>query len=174
MTDVRYPVGKFEQPKTFTDNDRQVCLQQIAEAPSRFRTAFKGLTDSQLDTPYRDGGWTVRQVAHHVPDSHMNAYVRCRLALTEQAPAIKPYNEARWAELLDARSAPIEPSLSLLESLHFRWVMLLKSLAPAEFKKPLVHPEHGTIDIDFLVQLYAWHGRHHTAHITSLRQRKGW
>jgi len=174
MADNRYPIGKFERAATISDSRRRECIQQIAEAPSRMRAAVQGLTDDQLDTPYRDGGWTIRQVVHHVPDSHMNAYVRCRLALTEELPAIKPYNEGRWAELHDARTAPIEPSLTLLESLHLRWVDLLKSLRSSDFQRSLQHPEHGVIDLDFLVQLYSWHGRHHTAHITSLRQMKGW
>jgi len=174
MTDNRYPIGKFERTETISDSQRKECIQQISEAPSRIRAAVQGLTEAQINTPYRDGGWTVRQVVHHVPDSHMNAYVRCRLALTEDSPTIKPYNEARWAELHDARTAPIEPSLTLLESLHTRWVDLLKSLRTSDFKRPLQHPEHGIIDLDFLVQLYAWHGRHHAAHITSLRRLKGW
>jgi uncharacterized damage-inducible protein DinB len=133
-----------------------------------------GLSDQQLDTPYRDGGWTVRQVVHHVPDSHMNAYMRIKFALTEDEPAVKAYDEARWAELPDVRDTPVETSLALLENLHGRWVALLRSMSDAEFTRTVRHPEHGLIDVDQLLALYAWHGRHHTGHITSLRARNGW
>jgi len=132
------------------------------------------LSEQQLDTPYRDGGWTVRQVVHHMPDSHMNSYVRLRLALTENEPIIKPYVEHLWADLYDARTAPIAVSLALLEALHQRWVMLLRSLKPADFSRTFRHPENGVRTIDWLLQLYAWHGRHHVAHITSLRERMKW
>ena len=137
------------------------------------RAALAGLSDSQLDTPYRPGGWTVRQVAHHVPDSHMNSYVRFRLALTEDEPVIKPYEESRWAELPDARGMPVEPSLVLLESLHARWVPLLRSLSAAEWKRSFRHPELGPVRLENNAALYAWHGRHHVAHITALRQTNG-
>ncbi len=172
--DPRYPIGKYEQPKGVTPALRQKAIEAIAVTPAKFRAAVKGLDDSQLDTPYREGGWTVRQVVHHVPDSHLNAYVRLRLALTEEQPTIKPYEEGRWAELADAKSAPIEVSLRLLESLHDRWVRLWRSMPAADFAKTLVHPEHGVRSVDWLLFLYAWHGRHHTAHITTLRQQKGW
>ncbi len=172
--DPRYPIGKYEQPKDVTSALRQQAIEAIAVTPAEFRAAVKGLDDSQLDTPYREGGWTVRQVVHHVPDSHLNAYVRLRLALTEEQPTIKPYEEARWAELTDAKSAPVEVSLTLLESLHDRWVRLWRSMSGADFAKTLVHPEHGVRTVDWLLFLYAWHGRHHTAHITTLRQQKGW
>ncbi len=172
--DPRYPIGKYEQPKDVTPALRQQAIEVIAATPAKFRAAVKGLNEAQLDTPYRDGGWTVRQVVHHVPDSHLNAYVRLRLALTEEQPTIKPYEEARWAELADAKSAPIEVSLTLLESLHDRWVRLWRSMSAPDFGKTFVHPEHGVRSVDWLLFLYAWHGRHHTAHITTLRQQKGW
>lgn len=174
MTDQRYPIGKFERLDTITDEQRKTFIKQIAEGPAHLRSAVRGLNEKQIDTPYRDGGWTVRQVVHHVADSHLNAYIRCKLALTEDSPPIKPYNEKLWAELIDARTAAIEPSLVLTESLHHRWIMLLQSLSPNDFGKAMQHPEHGIITIDFLVQLYSWHGRHHAAHITSLRERMGW
>jgi uncharacterized damage-inducible protein DinB len=153
---------------------RSEFIQRIADAPSELKAAVQGLNDKQLDTPYREGGWTVRQVVHHLPDSHMNSYVRFRLALTEDEPTIKPYNEHLWAELSDARTAPITLSLQLLESLHERWVILLRSLKPADFSRTFRHPEHGARDLDWLLQLYAWHGRHHVAHITSVREKLKW
>jgi hypothetical protein len=132
------------------------------------------LTEAQLQTPYRPGGWTVRQVVHHVPDSHMNAYIRFKLALTEDNPTIKPYDEAAWALLADTAHTPIQESLALLDALHRRWVVLLESLAPGDFARRLTHPEHGPVTLEWMLQLYAWHGRHHTAHVTALRQREGW
>jgi hypothetical protein len=172
--DPRYPIGKFEMPANVTPALRQSAIEKIAETPANIRAAVKGLTESQLDTPYRDGGWTVRQVVHHVPDSHVNAYIRLKLALTESAPTIKPYAEEKWAELSDSRSTPIEISLVLLESLHLRWVNLLRVLKPEDFARKLIHPDHGERNIDWLVFVYAWHGPHHTAHITELRKAKGW
>jgi uncharacterized damage-inducible protein DinB len=175
MTDLRYPIGKFFYDGEMSPRRRAECVDRIAAAPERLRAAVAGLTVAQLDTPYRDGGWTVRQVVHHVPDSHMNAYTRLRLALTETSPTIRPYEEARWAELPDARSAPIEISLSLLEALHHRWVALLRQLGPAEGARTFLHPEHNRLfTIDELLAMYAWHGEHHVAHITSLRRRMGW
>lgn len=172
--DPRYPIGKYKEPAVVTPELRQQAMAQIAEAPAKLRAAIRGLSDAQLDTPYREGGWTVRQVVHHVPDSHMNAYVRLRLALTEEQPTIKPYEEAKWAELEDARRAPVEMSLALLEPLHERWVRLLRSLRAADFSRTFAHPEHGVRTLDWLLLVYAWHGAHHTAHITTLRQLKGW
>lgn len=172
--DPRYPIGTFEMPTEVTAARRQKAIEAIAATPAALRTAVKGLTDTQLDTPYRQGGWTIRQVIHHVPDSHMNAYVRLRLALTEEGPTIRPYHEARWAELPDAKSAPIEVSQKLLESLHDRWDRLWRSLEPRDFLRPLIHPEQGLRNVDWLLFLYEWHGKHHTAHITTLRQQKGW
>jgi len=172
--DLRYPIGKFRFPDAVSAEDRAKFIAQIAEAPARLRAAVGGLTDAQLDTPYRPEGWTIRQVVHHVPDSHLNSYVRFRLALTEEEPEIKAYYEDRWAELPDARTAPIEISLALLESLHGRWVALLGSLQDAEWKRTFRHPELGLVSLEKNAALYAWHGRHHVAHITGLRARMRW
>jgi uncharacterized damage-inducible protein DinB len=173
--DPRYPVGKFNSPAgPQTSDERRVLIEQIAATPARMRAAVAGLSDAQLDTPYRDGGWTVRQVVHHVPDSHMNAYTRLKLALTEHEPAIKPYDEAAWAKLNDVRDTPIETSLLLLDTLHARWGTLLDAMTDADFERTLRHPDYGVMTLDWLVALYAWHGRHHVAHITSLRDRNGW
>ncbi|MCI0707555.1 MAG: putative metal-dependent hydrolase [Ignavibacteriae bacterium] len=174
MSDPRYPIGKFSEKPTITDAERAAFIQQIAEAPAKLRDVVKGLNDKQLDTPYRDGGWTVRQVAHHVPDSHLNAYIRFKLGLTENHPTIKPYDQEIWANLIDGKTGPVETSLVLLESVHTRWVMLMRSLKPADFARTILHPENGVMKLDAIVQHYAWHGRHHTAHITSLRERMGW
>jgi DinB superfamily len=172
--DPRYPIGKFEMLAAVTPALRHAAIEKIAETPAKFRAAVRGLSDAQMDTPYRDGGWTVRQVVHHVPDSHVNAYVRLKLALTESSPTIKPYAEDKWAQLADSRSTPIEVSLSLLESTHTRWVIILRSLTEADFARKLIHPEHGERNVDWLIFLYAWHGPHHTAHITELRKQRGW
>jgi Mycothiol maleylpyruvate isomerase N-terminal domain. len=174
MTDPRYPIGKFQGLSQLDDIKRSELIQHIAETPSKLKAAVQGLTDKQLDTPYREGGWTVRQVVHHLPDSHMNSYVRFRLALTESEPTIKPYKEQLWAELFDARTAPVDLSLRLLDSLHERWVMLLRSLKPFDFSRTFRHPESGVKNLDWLLQLYSWHGRHHVAHIMSLRERMKW
>ncbi len=175
MTDLRYPIGPFSYDGQMTDARRADCVARIAAAPARLRAAVAGLDDAQLDTPYRPGGWTIRQVVHHVPDSHLNAYTRFRLALTEDTPTIKPYEEARWAELPDARTLPVSVSLALLEALHARWVPLLARLGPADGARQLRHPEHGRLmPLDELFALYAWHGDHHVAHVTSLRERMGW
>jgi len=174
MEDLRYPIGKFRAEADVTDAKRRRCIEEIAGAPDRLRAAVDRLSAEQLDTPYRPGGWTVRQVAHHLPDSHLNAYVRFKLALTEAEPTVKTYDEAAWAELADGRTAPVELSLTLLESLHRRWVLVLRSLSPLDFARTFRHPEWGTVTLDWYLQQYAWHGRHHVAHITSLRERKGW
>ena len=171
--DPRYPIGKFEMPKEVTQARRQQAIEAIAAAPAQMRAAVKGLNDKQLDTPYREGGWTVRQVVHHVPDSHMNALIRLKLALTEDNPTVKPYNETAWAELADAKM-PIEASQSLLDSVHARWDRVWRAMKPEQFARKLVHPEHGERTIDWLLFLYEWHGKHHTAHITELRKQKGW
>lgn len=173
-TDLRYPVGKFRFLDTVNADDRRQFIDQIAEAPLRLRSAASGLSEQQLGTPYRPGGWTVRQVVHHVPDSHLNSYIRFRLALTEEEPTIKAYFEDRWAELSDARTAPIEVSLRLLECLHSRWVGLLRSLSDEQWKRTFRHPELGLLTLDKNAALYAWHGRHHVAHIVNLRERMGW
>ncbi|HUY12176.1 MAG TPA: putative metal-dependent hydrolase [Terriglobia bacterium] len=173
--DLRYPVGKFHwQEEKLTFAQREHLISEIEQAPARLRAAVAGLSDAQLDTPYRESGWTVRQVVHHLADSHINAYIRFRLALTEQEPQIKPYNQDDWAKLVDARTAPIELSLRLLESLHQRWVLLLKSMTGDDFARTLRHPEQGVVGLDRNLAIYAWHGRHHVAQINSLRERSGW
>ena len=173
MTDLQYPVGRFSKVTELAPADRAERIEQIAQAPSLLRHAVAGLDDRQLDTPYRPGGWTVRQVVHHVPESHMNAYVRFKLALTEDVPTIKPYDQARWAETPETL-APVEVSLALLEALHQRWVLLLRDVRPSDFARRLNHPENGPMTLDDVVAMYSWHGRHHTAHITSLRERMRW
>jgi len=161
-------------PAEVSAASRAEAIREIAATPEKLRAAVKGLSDAQLDTPYREGGWTVRQVVHHVADSHLNAYIRLRLALTETEPTIKPYEEGAWAKLEDAEHAPVEVSLRLIDPLHERWVRLLKSLKVEDYRRKFVHPEHGARSVDWLVFLYAWHGRHHTAHITELKKAKGW
>ncbi len=172
--DLRYPIGRFRYDAPLTDDQHRMCIGQIEEAPSELRRAVAGLSPEQLDTPYREGGWTVRQVVHHLPDSHLNSFIRFRLALTEKEPTIKAYDQERWAELIDSRTADVEISLTLLEALHKRWVILLKSLTADDLKLTFMHPESGIVTLDRNVALYAWHGRHHIAHITALRQRMGW
>lgn len=172
--DLQYPIGPFAWPADVSADQRRRYIDEIEQAPAHLRTAVAGLTGDQLDTPYRTGGWTVRQVAHHVPDSHLNSYLRFKLALTEDEPTIKPYDQSRWAELGDVRMAPVETSLVLLESLHHRWVSLLRSLSDADFARTFRHPEIGIVRLDKNLALYAWHGRHHVAHITSLRERMAW
>lgn len=174
LPDLRYPIGTFSYRAEITQEQRAALIREIAEAPRALRAAITGLDQAQLETPYRDGGWTVRQVAHHVPDSHMNAYIRFKLALTEDGPTIKPYDESAWAKVADTARTPIEVSLDLLDALHRRWIVLLESLQPADFARGLVHPDHGPITLDWMLQLYAWHGRHHVAHVTELRKRQGW
>jgi uncharacterized damage-inducible protein DinB len=174
MNDLRYPIGKFSYDGHLTEDQRRNFLDEIAQTPAKLRAVVKGLSEPQLDTPYRPGGWTVRQVLHHVPDSHLNAYVRFKLALTENEPTIKPYAEDRWAELADTKTTPPEVSLTLLESLHDRWVRLLRSLTPEEWKRTFLHPELGAMTLEKTLALYAWHGRHHVAHVTALRKREGW
>jgi uncharacterized damage-inducible protein DinB len=174
MTDLRYPVGKFHFDAPLTEQQKQKALDDIASAPANMRKAVKGLSEAQLDTPYRPDGWTVRQVVHHVPDSHMNAYIRFKLALTEDEPTIKPYAEDRWAKLADTKATPIEVSLTMLESLHDRWVRLLRSLGPEDWKRTFRHPEMGAMTLEKTLALYAWHGCHHVAHVTELRKREEW
>src|SRR5580765_7662852 len=174
MEDMRFPVGKFHYDGPLTPGQQKSFLEAIAQTPAQLRAAIKGLSDSQLDTPYRPQGWTVRQVVHHVPDSHLNSYVRFKLALTEEEPTIKTYAEDRWAELADTKATPLEVSLTLLDSLHDRWVRLLRSLTPEEWKRTVRHPEVGPMTLEKTLALYAWHGRHHVAHITELRKRMSW
>ena len=173
--DLSYPVGRFDRTAAWTAASRAGALEEIAALPSRMHDAVAGLSDAQLDTPYRPGGWTVRQLVHHVADSHLNAYTRFKLGLTEEAPQIKPYEEARWAELPDVGAVPIDVSLRLLDALHERWVALLRALTPEQFARTVQHPEHAQpMSLDRLLMLYAWHGRHHVAHVTGLREREGW
>ena len=178
MEDLRYPIGKFEWLPP--ENDEQMTKRRVhyidvlAKLPPNLASAVKGLTEQQLDTPYRPDGWTVRQVVHHVPDSHLNAYVRFKLALTEFEPSIKTYKEDLWAKLPDSEQTPIETSLRLLQALHGRWVTLLQSMSAEDFARTLRHPESGVLSLDRMLALYAWHSAHHTAHITALRKRMGW
>ena len=174
MTDPRFPIGKFHFDAPPTPDQRTQLIANIEQTPAALRAAVKGLSPQQLDTPYREGGWTVRQVTHHVPDSHMNAYVRYKLALTEDEPTIKPYAEDRWAQLADTQSTPLEVSLALLDSLHTRWVQLLRSLKPEDWKRNFNHPEAGVMSLEKSLALYSWHGKHHVAHVTELRKRMGW
>ena len=172
--DPRYPLGKFTDSQDRSPERRQTLLRDLANLPAQIRAAVTGLGDAQLDTPYREGGWTLRQVVHHVADSHVNAYIRTRWALTEDAPLIKAYDEVAWAELSDAQLGPIEPSLALLQALHLRWVSLLRALPEVAFSRTFRHPESGENSLARQLELYSWHGRHHVAHITGLRQFKGW
>ena len=172
--DLRFPIGKFNWPDSVNTDDRKGYLERVAAAPARLRAAVSGLSAEQLDTPYREGGWTVRQVVHHVPDSHMNSYIRFKLALTETDPLIKPYDEAGWAMLSDTANTPIETSLCLLDCLHERWVGLMKGMSETEWQRTFRHPELGPIALDKNLALYAWHGDHHVQHIAALRRRNGW
>jgi hypothetical protein len=172
--DLSYPIGQCEYPPSVSVDARNQHISEIEAAPARFRQAVAGLNDAQLDTPYRPGGWSVRQLVHHFADSHMNAYVRYRLALTEPEPTIKPYDEKKWAELSDAHTLPVDVSLQLIESLHRRWVTLLRSLSDGDFARTLKHPELGVLRLDTYLAAYGWHCRHHAAHITGLRNRMGW
>jgi uncharacterized damage-inducible protein DinB len=174
MPDPRYPIGKFSFEGPLTAERKKQYLNDIEQTPARLRTAVRGLSDEQLNTPYRDGGWTVRQLAHHVPDSHMNAYIRFKLALTEDEPTIRPYMEDRWAELPESKQAPIDVSLALLDSLHERWALVLRNISDASWKRTFRHPEMGLLSLEKTLALYAWHGRHHVAHVTSLREKMGW
>jgi uncharacterized damage-inducible protein DinB len=171
--DLRYPVGEFNKDFDMTPELRREFIDTIAACPAGVRKAVEGLSDEHLDTPYRPGGWTVRQTVHHIPDSHLNSYCRFKLALTEDIPTIRPYYEDRWAELADSQM-PVDVSLDLLDNVHSRWVTLLNSLTGEDCARKLRHPESGEWTIDFFIALYAWHGRHHTAHITSLRERMNW
>lgn len=174
-TDLRYPIGKFRHEGEITAAQREEWIRHIEELPEKLAAALHGLSEEQLDTPYRDGGWTVRQVAHHLADSHMNSLMRFKLALTEPEPTIKPYDENAWAKLKDSRNGPVAPALEMVRGLHARWVTLLRSMTEADFAKTFYHPEIGkTIRLDRTLGLYAWHSRHHVAHITSLRERMGW
>ncbi|HTH53357.1 MAG TPA: bacillithiol transferase BstA [Edaphobacter sp.] len=173
VDDPRYPIGKFEKPETITPEERLNAVATLAELPEQLRNAVEGLNSAQLNTPYREGGWTVRQLVHHIADSHMNAFVRVRLALTEDWPTIKPYDEQAWATLHDS-AAPVEWSLTLVESLHARWVMMLQSLTDEQWLRGYRHPESGDTTVELATLMYAWHSRHHIAHITHLRAKGSW
>jgi hypothetical protein len=174
MTDLRFPIGKFEWPASVSAPERAALIEKVAAAPAHLRAAASGLAADQLDTPYREGGWTVRQVVHHVPDSHMNSYIRFKLALTEDEPAIKPYDEAAWARLSDSVRTPIETSLCMMVCLHARWVELMRGMGESDWSRRFRHPELGPVRLDQNLALYAWHGAHHVEHIRGLRLRNGW
>ncbi|WP_242921075.1 YfiT family bacillithiol transferase [Pontibacter liquoris] len=172
--DLRYPTGKFDITQPVSEEQLNQYILSIAQLPGKVRQALTGMTDEQLDTPYRPGGWTVRQVVHHLPDSHLNGYIRQKLALTEDSPTIKPYDEAAWAGLPDSMQGDPQISVALLEALHQRWVLLLKSLTPAQLDRTFLHPQNGQQSIRQHIGLYAWHGEHHLAHITALKERENW
>lgn len=177
MADLRYPIGKFEIPKGWASADRASWIEAVEQCPSDMRRAVAGLTDAQLDTPYRPEGWTLRQVVHHLADSHMNCYIRFKLALTEDNPTIKPYDEQAWALLPEAKSGPIEMSLALVDTIHTRWTIVLRNMTDADFKRTFDHParrNEGPIPLGLALAHYSWHGRHHVAHVTSLRERMRW
>jgi len=175
MTDIRYPLGRFAPPSPFTAATRSTAIDALAALPRELRAALAGLDDRQLDTPYREGGWTLRQLAHHVADSHLNAYLRHKLAATEERPTIRSYDEKVWAECAEARSAPVASSLALLDGLHARWTAFLRGLPASAFDREFFHPEaERWMSLDWSVAMYAWHGRHHTAHATSLRRQRRW
>jgi hypothetical protein len=171
---LRYPIGKFDYQGPVDQTQRNAWITQIAALPGQLEGALAGLSDTQIETPYRPGGWTVRQVVHHVADSHVNAYVRFRLALTENNPTIKAYDEKQWAELIDARSGPTAVSLDLLKAIHKRWVMVLETLEQQQWARTFHHTEYGDFTLERQLALYAWHGRHHVGHINSVRERMGW
>jgi hypothetical protein len=173
MTDLRFPIGRFAAPAEISASDREAAIRTLAAAADEMRAAVQSLSDEQLDTPYRPDGWTIRQVVHHVPESHMNSYIRFKLGLTEDQPTVKPYDEDAWSKTPDAKG-DIEPSLRLLQYLHERLVLLLRSIAEDQWKRTFHHPENGVVRLDVNLLVYAWHSKHHVAHITGLRQRMGW
>lgn len=174
MEHLKFPIGRFETPANISRAELDSYIQAIEELPSQLRESVNGLNDVQLDTPYREGGWTLRQVVHHLADSHANNYARIRFALTEENPAIKPYDEAKWAELPDARSGGLEHSLNMLEGIHGRWAALMRTFTEKEWKRTFYHPERGVVALDATMALYVWHGKHHVAHIRELRRRENW
>lgn len=177
MDNLKYPIGEFSPNGELTATQRRDLIRSIAEAPARLRKAINGLSPVQLNTPYRPEGWTVRQTVNHVADSHLNGYIRFKFALTEPEPMIRPYEEKLWAELEDGRNIDPTVSLNLLDALHQRWTTLLSSLRPEDFARTTRHPQHpdwGAFSLDLMLELYEWHGRHHTAHITGLSQRLNW
>jgi uncharacterized damage-inducible protein DinB len=172
--DLRYPVGKWEKKGPLTHDEREKFIESVAAAPGWYRSAVAGLSEEQLNTPYRPGGWTVRQTVHHVADSHMNAFIRMRLGVTEVEPTVKPYDEKMWAELIDTRTAPVEISLDIIDGVHKRWVMMMRGMREIDFMRSIQHPENGKMSLDDVLSMYEWHGRHHSGHITALRKRAGW
>ncbi len=174
MEDLRYPVGRFSRPDSLTPAARRDAIDLVAQCPANLRAVVTGLDEAQLETSYRPDGWSVRQLVHHVPDSHANAYIRFKLALTEDTPTIKTYDEAAWAKLPDSQTTPVETSLVMLEVIHDRWIRLLQAMSATDFERTLNHPENGIMSLDQMLAMYAWHSRHHVAHIRNLRQRNGW
>jgi hypothetical protein len=174
LDDLRFPIGRFTEPQDASTEQVDLWIDELERFPAAFRAVVEPLTDEQLDTPYRPGGWTVRQVVHHVADSHLNSFVRFKWALTERRPEIKTYFEDRWAELPDYEEVPVRTSLDFVDALHRRWVGLLRGLAPADLAREFLHPESGAVRLDANIGIYAWHGRHHLAHITGLVEREGW
>lgn len=172
--DLRYPIGTFSPVGEITSEMREKFIQTIEELPEKFRAAISNLSEEQLDTAYRPEGWTVRQLVHHVADSHMNSFCRFKLGLSEDNPTIKPYDEALWAEMADSKNAAVDLSLNVIDGVHARWAMLLKSMSEADFERKINHPERGTMSLNSLLALYDWHSRHHTAHVTKLRERNNW
>lgn len=174
MSDLRYPIGEFRRKSRYTSEERQVNIALLKQAPNALRSALAGLSAPQLDTPYREGGWTVRQVAHHLPDSHLNAYTRVKLALTEEKPVIKPYDETAWALLADTQYTHLEVSIVLLGAVHTRLAIIFESLEESDWQREYLHPVNGATSIEATLASYIWHGQHHIAHITNLRERKDW
>lgn len=172
--DIRYPVGKWVREPKLDAAGRAACFKAIGDVPATLAAAVAGLTDAQLDTPYREGGWSPRQIVHHLADSHMNAFTRFKLGVTEDNPTIKPYDENAWAQTADSRQGPVSLSLAIVDGVHRRWVMLLESLEASAFDRTIQHPERGAMTLTELLGLYAWHGRHHVAQITGQRKRNGW
>jgi len=174
MSDPRYPIGKYVKPMVVDDAQHKALVEQLTVLPVQLRKSVEKLTDAQLDTPYRADGWTLRQVVHHVADSHVNAYIRFKFGLTEDVPTIKPYAEGLWAELPEAKTGPVDMSLQLVDATHRRWLACVRGLPAVAFSRTFMHPESGTMNLAQQLALYAWHGCHHVAHITALRQAKGW
>jgi len=172
--DSRFPIGRLNRVPALDAAGRAAAIDEIGRLPGQLASAVNGLTDTQLDTPYRDGGWTVRQLVHHLADSHMNAFIRCKLVVSEDGPPLKGYDQDGWAEMIDSTTLSIAPSLAIVDGMHQRWATFLRSLAPEAFARPGVHSENGPLTLDTLLQIYSWHGRHHVAHITELRKRRGW
>jgi uncharacterized damage-inducible protein DinB len=174
MSDPRYPIGPFDFQRAVTEADRRAAILEIAERPARLREAVSGLGPAQLDTPQREGAWTPRQIVHHIPDSHLNGYIRFKIGLAEDRGTVRAYDQSVWAELPEAKSGPIEASLDLLDALHRRWSLAIAALSPGDFARTFHHPDNGETTIERHLANYAWHGRHHTAQILALRERKGW